>query len=142
MSDWSSDVCSSDLGCIAVLSAFITVVEIVLAILGMQYARISVANDYMAFGKIITQALAAIFVVLAPVVAVMAGVVFVLSLISLFSLNHSLFLSLRTALTESDHLPCRVFPILDRYAAVHIWALRGIVIDFPYNTNRFTQVIG
>ncbi|WP_315308028.1 hypothetical protein [Pseudoramibacter alactolyticus] len=69
-------------GCIAVLSAFITVVEIVLAVLGMQYARISVANDYMAFGKIITQALAAIFVVLAPVVAVMAGVVFVLSLIS------------------------------------------------------------
>lgn len=70
-------------GCIAVLSAFITVVEIVLAVLGMQYARISVANDYMAFGKIITQALAAIFVVLAPVVAVMAGVVFVLSLISM-----------------------------------------------------------
>lgn len=69
-------------GCIAVLSAFITVVEIVLAVLGMQHAQTPVANDYMAFGKIITQTLAAIFVVLAPVVAVMAGVAFVLSLIS------------------------------------------------------------
>jgi hypothetical protein len=69
-------------GVIAVFSALIAAGEIVLAIWGAQYARTSIPNDDMAFIPIIMRALEVVFSALAPLIAGMAGVVFVLSLIA------------------------------------------------------------
>ena len=71
-------------GFIAVFGALIAAGVSALGIWGARYARTSVPNDDMALIPILMQALGAVFSALAPFIAVMAGVVFALSLISCF----------------------------------------------------------
>lgn len=71
-------------GFIAVFGALIAAGVSAFGIWGARYARTSVPNDDMALIPILMQALGAVFSALAPFIAVMAGVVFALSLISCF----------------------------------------------------------